>query len=282
MIRSITGKRLLTVMASAALMVMAPTLGRTDPPTFPTTLSLGMGCQVWDIEGIIVDFLDEPGVGTQTITFIVSTDDKGKITGTGTWVLTILDPEGDIVVSLSDPAVKGKVKSSRVGPTKLKIKSKLIGTTTGQGITIPTKGSLKASGEIDATGTLQGTFTASLKLAGQSFKETGPDSLDVTPDAANDGTWVLNLNLTSANGVNLAGTGNAVMATGYVVGNLIASGKYNATDDLSKVKLKNSTGGKVQLKNLAADSGMLLFTAGSLKYSLLGQKRLVDIATGCP
>ena len=282
MIRSITGKRLLTVMASAALMVMAPTLGRTDPPTFPTTLSQGTSCQVWDISGTIFDTEVVPGVGTTTVTFVVATDDKGKVTGTATWTATIIIPGiGTFDMALSDPLVKGKVKSSRVGPPMLKVKSKMTGTTSGAGFIFPTTGKIKISGEIDAAGNLQGTGSAKLKLLGESGASVGPIILDVTPDPANDGTWDLNLNITSADGVNLAGSGNAVMATGYVVGNLIASGKYNATDDLSKVKLKNSTGGKVQLKNLAADATAMMLTAGSLKYSLLGQKRLVDIATDC-
>ncbi len=283
MAKLITGNRLLTVMASAALMVMAPTLGRTDPPTFPTTLSLGMGCQVWDIAGTIVDIETVPGVGTTTVTFVVATDDKGKVTGTGTWTADIFVPGvGQFVMNLSDPLVKGKVKSSRVGLAQLKLKSKMSGTTSGAGFIFPTKGSIKVSGQIDAAGNLQGTGSAKLKLLGESAKSAGPVVLDVTPDAANDGTWDLNLNITSPDGIKLAGSGNVVLATGRVVADLIAKGKFKVKTDLSKVNLKNSTGGKVQLKNLAADAaGTPMLTAGSLKYALLGQKRLVDIATDC-
>ena len=280
---SISGKRLLAVMAVTAVMVMAPTLGRADPPTFPVTLSQGTSCQVWDIAGTIIEIEDIPGIGSTTLSFMVATDDKGKVTGTGAWTAAFNVPGvGAFVMDLFDPAAKGKVKSSRVGPPKLKLRSKMKGTIAGEGLVFPTKGVVKLLGEIDAAGDLVGTTALNLKGRGTGEKFKRAVLLDVTPDAANDGTWDLNLNITSADGVNLAGGGNAVMATGYVVDNLIASGKYNATDDLSKVNLKNSTGGKVQLKNLAADAaGTPMLTAGSLKYALLGQKRLVDIATDC-
>ena len=280
---SISGKRLLAVMAVTAVMVMAPTLGRADPPTFPVTLSQGTSCQVWDIAGTIIEIEDIPGIGSTTLSFMVATDDKGKVTGTGAWTAAFDVPGvGAFVMDLFDPAAKGKVKSSRVGPSKLKLKSKLTGTTSGAGFVFATKANVKASGEIDAAGNLQGTGTIRLKILGESIKEKGPIDLDVTPDAANDGTWDLNLNITSADGIKLAGSGNAVLATGRVVADLIAKGKFKVKTDLSKVSLKNTTGGKVQLKNLAADAGAGTLTAGTLKYKLLGQKRTVDVATGCP
>jgi hypothetical protein len=247
MISSVTVIRLSAMVMSISLLLMAPTLGHADPPTFPTTLSQGTSCQVWDIAGPITFVEDIPGVGTTTLTFVVATDDKGKITGTGALDATIDVPGiGTFVVDLDDPQAKGKVKSSRVGPPQLQIKSTLTGTTSGAGLVIPSKGKIKVKGEIDAAGNLQGTGSLQFKLAGQGAKSQGP------------------------------------LATGRIVDNLIAKGKFSANNDLSKVSLKNITGAKVQLKDLDADAGTQMLTGGSSKYSLMGQKKSFDVATGCP
>lgn len=282
MISAGTGSRRAAVVLSAAVLVMAPTAAYSDPPAFPTTLSQGTSCQVWDIAGTMTYVEDVPDVGNLTLTFVVATDDKGRIAGTGALDAAIFVPGFDtFVIDLDDPLAKGKVKSSPGGPAQLQLQSKLTGTTSGAGLSLPTTGSVKIKGEIDAQGSFQGTGTLKLKLLGQSSKSSGPIALDVTPDPANDGSWDLNVVVASADGVTLTGIGDAVLATGRVVDNLEVKGKYSVKKDLSNLNLKNVTGAKVLFKNLEADATSNTYTGGSMKYSILGQKNAVSV-TGCP
>ena len=72
-------KRLCRVLASVALMTMSFGSAMADPPTFPATLSLGPGCQIWDITGTINSTEVIPNVGTTTASFTVATDENQPV-----------------------------------------------------------------------------------------------------------------------------------------------------------------------------------------------------------
>lgn len=285
MISAGTRSRWAPVVLSVTVLLMAPTAARCDPPTFPTTLSQGTGCQVWDIAGTIRYVENVPGVGTANLTFVLATDDKGKVTGTGALDVTITLPGiGTTVVHMDDPSAKAKVKSSGGGPARFQLASKLKGTFSIAGRSFRATSNFNTKGEIDAVGGFQGTgnFKIGVLVRGQRVKAGGrfPIAFDVTPDPANDGTWDLDVDVASVNGVKLTGSGDAVLATGRVIDTLEVKGKYSTKKDLSEMKLKNGAGAKIQFKNLEADGASNTYTGGSMKYSILGQKSAVSVR-GC-
>ena len=89
------------------------------------------------------------------------------------------------------------------------------------------------------------------------------------------------LNTTSTDGRALASTGEAMLANGRIIDNLAGSGKYDAGNDTSKLKLTGLGGAKMKLEDLTADGNTQTLVGGTLKYKILGQKRETSLTSTC-
>jgi hypothetical protein len=257
---------------------------RADLPTFQSQLNFGVSCPVWDLTGNLIIPVDVPGLGSGTVSLSLTTDDKGRIQGTGSIAASGFDPFGVlgfIVLDGFDADVRGKIKSSGTG-ARISLKSTLSGSATGSGFVLPATAKLKFKGEVHPGGIARGIGNLKIKVI-KSVQTSGPFDFSIAPDVANDGSWDLDLDITSPDGQALQAIGDVQLSTGRTVSNLLGEGKYNVGDDSAKLGIKGIGGASVKIKSLLADGGAQTITGGLMKYKLLGQKRALILGPGvCP
>ena len=180
-------------------------IGRTDVSAEQITRQFFSDQGVWDITG---NYPNDEFDTTNSIDLIQ--DDKGKITGIGTATAT----DSGITVNLTYN-FSGTIKTvSDVVRTLLTMK--ISGTATDVVITLPVKGSIKLTLDLDkANNILLGTSTGNLCVQGRCAKVGGPVQFDIPQPM--DGRWTLVLDLQSPDNKKITGTATATLSNSRVI-----------------------------------------------------------------
>ena len=213
---------------------------------------------IWDISGSYTD----SAMGC-TVSYVMTQDAKGKITGYGTASCSIMGVDIDMSYN-----IKGSVGQKNNVAT-LKVNIKFLGTASYLGETYKFSASEKITAEINATTqTMSGILKVCAAIPALRYREcdTIGYSAEVPPDM--DGSSSLQFDVTE-DGNKLLGSGTLTLSNGGVFV-FSVKGKYNPKKDLSIFKLKGDTSSKGCKLNIKIDESTDLIT--SLKGKALGQK----------
>jgi hypothetical protein len=232
-----------------------------------------LGCAVWLIlaapaSGAEFQFSPTQGVWdvtgnysnqdiTSTDTFLLTQDDKGKITGFGSG----FGSDSGIDVSLGYD-FRGSIKTAN-NLTRVLLTMKISGSATDGIVTLPVKGSVKFVVDVDRSNNLLiGSGNGSLCVKGRCERANGLVQFDIPQPM--DGSWMLNLdNLQSVN-QSVTGTATATLSNGRTV-LFTGSGHFTSFRRPAQINLK-SPAGTITLKGNTIDLGVRL-----AKAKLLGQ-----------
>jgi hypothetical protein len=145
-------------------------------------------------------------------------------------------------------SVTGSIKTVN-DVTRVLLTLKVSGTATDGFITLPVKGSIKLTLDLDKVNNiLIGSGKASLCVRGGCARDSGPVQFDISQSPQPmDGNWALALDLQSPDNKKIVGTATATLSNGRVIP-FTASGNYSEAKLLAKLNLKGE-GGTVTLQN---------------------------------
>ncbi len=233
------------LLGGALLLILAAPVSSAEYQFSP-----GQG--VWDVTGNY----SNPDI-TATDTFLLTQDDKGKITGFGSGFAS----DSGIDVSLGYD-FRGSIKAVN-NLTRVLLTMKISGSATDGVITLPVKGSVKFVFDVDPSNNLLiGSGHGRLCVKGRCERANGLVQFDIPP--AMDGSWTLNLdNLQSVN-QSVTGTATATLSNGRTL-LFTGSGHFTSSRSLALINLR-SPAGTITLKGNPTDLGVHL-----AKAKLLGQ-----------
>jgi hypothetical protein len=217
---------------------------------------------VWDISG---DYPNDEFDTSNQIT--LTQDDKGKITGFGTGAGTFSGITVDLIFDFT-----GAIKTIS-DVTRVLLTMKISGTATDGSVTLPVRGSIKITMDLDIVNNLLiGSGAGHLCVRARCARASGPVQFDIPQSPQQmDGNWALALDLQSPDNKNIVGTGAATLSNGRVVP-LTASGNYSASKLLAKLTLQGE-GGILKLQNDASPTSDVLGWIVT-KAKVLGQKAI--------
>ncbi len=238
------------LLGSAVLtwMLAQPALVGAQPMTLQFTVPQG----IWDVTG---NYSGDEFDVTNNIS--LAQDDKGKITGTG----TASGSDSGIDVELAY-VVRGSIKTIN-DLTRLLLNVKVSGTATDGIVTLPVRGNIKFSLDLDkADQLLIGTGDASLCVKGRCAKASAPVQFDI-PQPMN-GDWTLVLDLQGIDR-RIFGTATATLSNGRTLPFTLKGQYYSNPRSPSRINLKGSAG------NITLEEPQYALAFYLTKGKLLGQ-----------
>jgi hypothetical protein len=130
---------------------------------------------------------------------------------------------------------------------------------------------------INSTGMVIGTLRVEVGVI-----DRFPITLDLAPQAGNDGSWLLTMRLRSPNRNKLKGRGVIEFANGQTLDLVVAEGRYDRERDRSRVVLEvdgqsGPDAPRVRLGGIRADADTRTIERAKVKYRLFGQEGLARI-----
>lgn len=212
---------------------------------------------IWDLSGNYND-----SAGTTTIDFTILQDEKGKITGAGTGTTSQSGFDFDL-----DFTIVGSIKTIAQA-TRVQLKLRVSGEATDGSRTFDVTGNLVLKLDLDrVTNLLTGTVAGQLCL-NRSRCGRGKENIELPVPPSEDGGWTLILDLQSADGKKVVGTGEARLDNGRTLP-LDIGGQYKSTTDVTALKTVKGSAGQVTLR-LTAEAGQIMIQKFSA--TLFGQK----------
>jgi hypothetical protein len=212
-----------------------PAAVHADAPVGQFDLQFSPVQGVWDATG---NYQNNEFDTTNNIDLIQ--DDKGKITGIGAATATDSGITVNLVYNFA-----GAVKTVS-DVTRVTLIMKVSGTATDGIVTVPVRGSIKLTLDLDKVNNiLVGAGAGNVCVQGRCVRVGGPVQFDIPQPM--DGSWTLALDLQSPDNKKIVGTATATLSNGRVIP-FTASGRYAATSALAKLNLRG-TGGTVTLQN---------------------------------